>query len=216
MGVIAEFTVDDPDLLLKEALAAVPEMTVTVEQDTASRDGLPIFYFWASGGDFAAFEAALDRDGDVAEYEVLETIEDRRMYRVGFSRASFYDAYRESTATFLSLTGSDRGWRLQMRFPDRESLRRYRQSYEEEGVSFVVHRLYTDTGGPGDEYGLTDKQRRALALAHREGYFSQPREVTLEDLAADLDISPQAVSARLQRGMDALLAATIDDEDLKD
>lgn len=215
MGVIAEFTVDGPDLLLKDPLDAAPEMTVSVEEDTASREGLPIFYFWASDGDFAAFDAALADDVDIAEYEVLETVEDRQMYRVRFSRTSFYDAYRESTATFLSLSGDHRGWRLQMRFPDRESLRRYRQSYEEEGVSFVVHRLYTDTSGPGDEYGLTEKQRRALALAHREGYFSQPREVTLDDLAAQLNISPQAVSARIQRGLDALLAATIDD-DLKD
>lgn len=215
MGIIAEFTVDGPDLLLKDALVAVPEMTVTVEEATASREGLPIFYFWASGGDFAEFDAVLDDDDDVAEYEVLEAIEDRKMYRVRFSRTSYYDAYRESTATFLSLSGNHRGWRLQMRFPDRESLRRYRQSYEDAGVSFVVHRLYTDTSGPGDEYGLTEKQRRALALAHREGYFSQPREVTLDELAARLDISPQAVSARIQRGLDALLDATIED-DLKD
>ena len=216
MGVIAEFTVDGPDLLLKDALDAVPEMTVSVEEATASREGLPIFYFWASGGDYAPFDAALGADEDVAEYEVLETIEDRQMYRVQFSRTSFYDAYRESSATFLSLTGDHRGWRLQMRFPDRESLRRYRQSYEDAGVSFVVHRLYTDTSGPGDEYGLTEKQRRALVLAYREGYFSQPREATLDDLAAELDISPQAVSARIQRGLDALLGATIDDADLKD
>ena len=215
MGVIAEFTVDGPDLLLKDALVAVPEISVSVEGDTASRDGMPIFYFWASGGDFQAFDAALDADEDVAEFEILETDDERKMYRVWFSRTSFYDAYRESAATFLSLVGDHRGWRLQMRFPDRESLRRYRQSYEEQGVSFVVHRLYTDRRGPGDEYGLTEKQRRALALAHREGYFSQPREVTLDDLAGQLDISPQAVSARIQRGLDALLAATLDD-DLKD
>ncbi|WP_121821638.1 helix-turn-helix domain-containing protein [Halostella salina] len=213
MGVIAEFTVDDGSLLLMESLKAVPDMSLEVVQDTASREGLPIFYFWATGGDVEAYESALDDDDSVADYEVLERLDDRRMYRVKCSRNSFYDAYRESSATMTELTADGSGWHLRMRFPDRESLRRYRANYEAENVPVTVHRLYTDTGGPGDAWGLTDKQREVLRLAHERGYFSQPRDVTLEELAGELDVSPQAVSARIQRALDALVGATVASND---
>jgi len=209
MGVIAEFTVNDESLLLRDSLAAVPSMQLEIVQDTAGRDGLPIFYFWASGGEFDAFEAALAEDESVANYEVLERLAGKRMYRVKCSRNSFYDAYRESAATMDDISADGDGWHLRMRFPDRDSLREYRSTYEEANVQFTVHRLFTDRGGPSDAFGLTDKQRDALALAHRRGYFSRPREVTLEELADDLDISPQAVSARIQRALETLVGSTI-------
>jgi predicted DNA binding protein len=209
MGVIAEFTVDDESLLLQDSLAAVPSMQLEIVQDTAGLDGLPIFYFWASGGEFEAFEAALTEDESVAEYEMLERLEERRMYRVKCSRNSFYGAYRETAATIDDLSADGDGWYLRMRFPDRDSLREYRSTYEEADVQFTVHRLFADRGGPSDAFGLTDKQRDALALAYRRGYFSRPREVTLEELAGDLDVSPQAVSARIQRALETLVGSTI-------
>lgn len=213
MGVIADFTVDDESLLLRDTLSDVPAMQLEIVQDTASRDGLPIFYFWASGGEFDAFEAALADDESVAAYEVLERLDERRMYRVKCSRNSFYDAYRESAATMNDLAADEAGWHLRMRFPDRESLREYRANYEREDVTFTVHRLYADTGGPGDAFGLTPKQREALTLAYRRGYFARPREVTLEELADELDVSPQAVSARLQRALETLVGETVGSND---
>ena len=209
MGVIAEFTVDDESLLLRDTLAAVPSVRLRIVQDTASREGLPIFYFWASGGEFDAFEAALGDDKSVGDYEALERLDDRRMYRVRCSRSSFYDAYRDSAATMDGLEADGDGWHLRMRFPDRDALREYLASYEEAGITFTVHRLFTDTAGPGDAYGLTEKQREALSLAHRRGYFSRPREVTLEEIALELDVSPQAVSARIQRALETLVGATV-------
>ncbi|WP_135822451.1 helix-turn-helix domain-containing protein [Halostella litorea] len=212
MGVIVEFTVDDESLLLRDTLSEVPSMRLEIVQDTASRDGLPIFYFWATGGEYGAFEAALADDESVADYELLERLDDRRLYRVKCSRNSFYDAYREAAATMDDLAADGDGWHLRMRFPDRESLREYRSMYEEAGVQITVHRLFADSGGPGDAFGLTEKQREVLTLAHRRGYFARPREVTLEELAAELDVSPQAVSATIGRALETLVGATVASE----
>ncbi len=211
MGIVAELTLKGNELLLTDSLEAVPEIELSVEEDTAGESGLPIFYFWATGRDFDDFEAALAEDESVSEYTLLERLEDKRMYRVHCSRTSFYDAYRESAATFLGITASHRGWAMNMRFPTRESLFQYRKVFENTGVSFVLHRLYTDTEDPGKCYGLTDKQRDTLLLAHEKGYFSQPRETTLKALARELGISSQATSARLQRGIDTLVTATLVD-----
>ncbi|QSG04942.1 helix-turn-helix domain-containing protein [Halapricum desulfuricans] len=49
------------------------------------------------------------------------------------------------------------------------------------------------------EFGLlTDKQQEALVLAVRHGYYSQPRETTLAELASELGVGKSAVSHRLQ------------------
>ncbi|MFC7231820.1 helix-turn-helix domain-containing protein [Saliphagus sp. GCM10025308] len=44
--------------------------------------------------------------------------------------------------------------------------------------------------------------------AWKRGYFSSP-EVTLEDVASEMDITPQALSNRLRRGYESLIEHTI-------
>ncbi|MCU4718282.1 helix-turn-helix domain-containing protein [Halapricum hydrolyticum] len=44
---------------------------------------------------------------------------------------------------------------------------------------------------------MTDKQRRALELAVEHRYYDQPSEVSLSEIASELDISKQALSQRL-------------------
>ncbi|MFT4890398.1 MAG: putative DNA binding protein [Halobacteriales archaeon] len=45
---------------------------------------------------------------------------------------------------------------------------------------------------------LTEKQQEALMLAVERGYYEQPRQATLEDIAEDLDVGKSAVSHRLK------------------
>ena len=59
------------------------------------------------------------------------------------------------------------------------------------------------------EYDLTEGQRTALVLAYSRGYFDSPRDATQADLADELEISRQAVSSRLQRGVRRLVASTL-------
>ncbi|MDR5656569.1 helix-turn-helix domain-containing protein [Halodesulfurarchaeum sp. HSR-GB] len=48
-----------------------------------------------------------------------------------------------------------------------------------------------------DLSSLTEKQRSAAKLAIEMGYYQRPRETSLEEMAAELDISQQALSQRL-------------------
>jgi predicted DNA binding protein len=41
------------------------------------------------------------------------------------------------------------------------------------------------------------------------GYFEEPRAATLDEIAAELDITRQSLSQRLRRGHHALIANTI-------
>ena len=69
----------------------------------------------------------------------------------------------------------------------------------------LTPRRFTD----GKEYNLTADQRTALELAYNRGYFESPRGATQEDPGDELDITRQAVSSLLQRGIDQLIASTL-------
>jgi predicted DNA binding protein len=44
-------------------------------------------------------------------------------------------------------------------------------------------------------------------VAAKQGYYQIPRETTVADIADALDISTQAASERLRRGMDQLITS---------
>lgn len=59
---------------------------------------------------------------------------------------------------------------------------------DSDGVSQTVMLDITD---------ITDKQREAVMVAVSKGYYSQPREATLDELADTLDVTKAAVTQRL-------------------
>nr|WP_222863711.1 helix-turn-helix domain-containing protein [Natronococcus pandeyae] len=48
-----------------------------------------------------------------------------------------------------------------------------------------------------------------MACAVRHGYFEIPRRISLEELAAELGVTHQALSERLRRASDTLAAAEL-------
>lgn len=78
--------------------------------------------------------------------------------------------------------------------------------YETAGVSPELRKLDTYEGRerPLDE--LTDRQREVIRTAYDEGYYEVPREVTTDDIAAELGVDPSTVAEHLQRAERNLLS----------
>lgn len=53
--------------------------------------------------------------------------------------------------------------------------------------------------------GVTDRQRAALGLALEEGYFEQPREVSVADLAAMTEVARSTYEEHLRKAQNTLL-----------
>lgn len=90
--------------------------------------------------------------------------------------------------------------RFSLVVPGRAELRSIVDDLRATGATVSVERIHTGgagSDGAASETGLTDKQREALALAIESGYYERPRGATLDDLAAELDVSRSAVSQRL-------------------
>lgn len=70
-----------------------------------------------------------------------------------------------------------------------------------------VGRLITDV----DLSEFTGKQREAIEAAIQQGYYRRPREVRLAELAAEFDISEQALAQRLSRAEEKIMDQLVSD-----
>ncbi|AGB32067.1 bacterio-opsin activator HTH domain-containing protein [Natrinema pellirubrum DSM 15624] len=208
MVLIVEFEIGTP--ILRRTVDAVSR--IDVEEIYQSETGSTKLVCWMYGDDLEGVEPALADDTTVAAVSLLEDPGDRRLYSVTLSErgqahltyptAAEYDiGYQEITVTEETS--------IRARVPTREALFAYRDVCREKEIPFRIQRIFEESAAAGDRYGITERQRKALIVALEEGYFDVPRETTLSAVAAKLDISDQALSARLRRGQANLLRNTI-------
>jgi predicted DNA binding protein len=98
--------------------------------------------------------------------------------------------------------------------PSRSALNDIWEYADENDIALDIIELYENKDAGGEQsFGLTDEQVTALTVAYERGYFDEPREVSLSEVAAEIDLSSTAMSGRLRRGMRNLIAATLVDDD---
>ncbi|WP_415379908.1 bacterio-opsin activator domain-containing protein [Halosimplex sp. TS25] len=212
MTVIGEFTVPATAFLLGDALGAVGG-TVTLERMVVDGEQAVTPYVWVASADFEAFETALRSDASVSEFAVVEDHDDERLYRVEWESdgTDLLAALDDVAATVLHAEGGDGVWTLRALFSDQASVSSFDDRFcaAREGVE--LDRLYrSDDPSSYGKYEVTEKQRAALTAAREAGYFSVPRECSLQDVADELGVSRNAASARLRRGQEALVGHTLD------
>lgn len=208
---VVEFQVDSP--FLRDALANVPEATITLEELYPTEDSA-IVHLWVKECDLTTFEEGLAADSTVANAAQLAETETRSLYRVtctdyGESLVTF-PMWSKLDISFLDATATHEGWDVRLRMPDRDALQKYREICEERDLRFRLKSIYEEreTATTADAQ-LTKVQREALITAHELGYFAVPRQASLADVAARFEISSQAVSERIRRGTATLIQTSI-------
>ncbi|USZ67080.1 helix-turn-helix domain-containing protein [Halorussus salilacus] len=211
MSIVAEFSTPAEAFALGEALAEHPGIRVELEKVVPTRkEVLP--FFWAWGGDLDAFEETVRDQSIVAELEVVDTIDDQRLYRVEWTRVlnDLGRILRRADATVLEASGRDDTWRFELRFASHDEVRGFQTACIDHDISLDLERLHslTELDAEG-KYDLTPEQREALLTALEEGYFEEPRGITLEELADELGLSSTAVSGRMRRAHAKLVTRTL-------
>ncbi|RQG92388.1 helix-turn-helix domain-containing protein [Natrarchaeobius chitinivorans] len=208
MTLIVEFELDTP--ILRTAAEGTDEIRIEEVYETES--GESKLLFCAYGDDFERFESALEEDSTVSTATTLDDAVDRRLYSIVLSdRAASrltYPIAAEYDVSVLEISITDETV-LRVRVPSRETLAAYRQRCLERVSGFRVRRLYPEQKSETGQYGVTEAQYDALLAALEAGYFDVPRKTTLSSVATDLDVSDQALSARLRRGQTNLLEHTL-------
>lgn len=211
MSVIAEFSVPASDFVLGRALSEAAWLAIEIEQAIPT-GGATVPYFWVVGDDEGAVEDVLERDPGLSGYEVVDELDDRRLYRATWDAAAdtLLQVIASHDVVLLEAGGDADSWRFKFRFPDGQNLAAFRTSCREADVDLELTRLFNLVEPVIEEHRrLTETQRSTIELAYEAGYFEVPRRVTLTDLADELGISDQAVNERLRRGLNGLIESTL-------
>ena len=208
---VASLTIPAEALALGHASSAVPKLEVEAERVAAHSTEWVMPCLWASNAEFDAVDEALRSDPSVAAIVENERFEETAFYQVewadGVERR--IDSYIDKEGSILEARLADGRWEVDIRFVDRDQFGDFRTDVSDRGHSFRLLRLSeSDRTAEGLQH-LTPTQREALVTAVDRGYFSVPREATAEELAGELDISHQAVSELLRRGVENLVTATL-------
>ncbi|MFB6129527.1 MAG: helix-turn-helix domain-containing protein [Salinigranum sp.] len=211
MSTIAQVRIPVTDFALRQTLPRVPDVSVEVTRLVAYETPHMMPFLWAIGGRLDDLEAALDDDGTVDDVDLLTEFEGERFYRMEWRSAIdlLTQALIHDDAAILNARGQADAWHLRLLFDTQESFSNTRQFCVDQGLEMdieQVHRLTQDNQRGHGLFGLTERQYACLIHALEAGYYEVPRESSARDLAADLDVSHQAVSERLRRGHKNLIS----------
>jgi predicted DNA binding protein len=171
-----------------------------------------VFPFLVVYDDRTELETALDADPTVANHEPVDWTDGQGVYYIEHTEATklISRTVTEVNGFLVHTQTKGEGWLVQLLLPDREALNTIWNYAADEGISLTIIEVYGNEDAGGEQsYGLTDEQRDTLRIAYQRGYFSEPRDVSLREVAEEMELSSTAVSGRLRRGMRNLIAATI-------
>lgn len=158
------------------------------------------------------FEEAVRDHPSVRSLRVVSTHDGETLFALDWAvdRDLFFQGILEVDANLLNATGGPQQWEFEIRFPDHESLSTFQEYCEDAHIPLEVGRIYNPVRpDSGPWYGLTRPQRETLLRAVQGGYYAIPRGVSTQELAREFDVSDQAVTERLRRGIEALVENTL-------
>lgn len=208
MATIAEIHVNADETALGESFERLPDLTCELERVVESAwPGV-----WLAGADDEEIAAALEADPTVEEFERVSGDDDRTLYEIEFTKevCSLVEMLLEEGGTLVSAKAANGRWAIRMRFTDREQLREVYDRLREHGINVDIGHLSELSDSSWEEIGLTGQQYDSLVAAIKHGYFEIPREISMQELAEELDISHQALSERLRRAYGTLARAELD------
>lgn len=169
-------------------------------------------FVWITGDGHDSMTDRLGSHPTVIDVERIESLSDRSLYALEWfvEYDHLFRALRERTVQILSAHCTDGVWEFSLRFHTHRSLSQFQDYCKDARIDLEVAKVYNMPEETSDEsFGVTQRQREALILAVREGYYDLPRNSSTSDLADQLQISDQAVSERLRRAIATLVRNTL-------
>ncbi|MCU4972415.1 helix-turn-helix domain-containing protein [Halobacteria archaeon AArc-m2/3/4] len=222
MSTLIEFTIPAAAVALEDAFRRHPHLRVKLGRSVTRSAGRSIV--WTVGVAPSKAGAALAADESIDAVTCLTAADgtdrtepaDRDQER---SRAIHEVEWADGLpsvlhslahdGTVLEATAVAGRWHVTAVAPDRESLTEVYRSCD---APLEIESITTTTvDAVRGRSTLTECQRETVSAALEHDFYQIPRAVTLEELAADLDVSHQAVSERLRRSHRTLATQAIDE-----
>jgi predicted DNA binding protein len=206
---IVDITVRANDFELGRLLEEIPQIQIELERIVPLRDSvLPLF--WTSNGDIDEVIAILEESPLTQKVNYLTEDGKRQLFEVRWSSDvdGLIQNMIETNARMLEGESIGEGWDFRLQFPSHDDLAMFRAMCEEKEIPVILRRLY-NPHYPTEGNGMSSEQHEALLLAYERGYFDIPRQTSLSDLADVFEISDNAYSQRLRRGLSSLIYSTM-------
>jgi predicted DNA binding protein len=217
MSIATVFEVEVPasTLALAETFERAPNAEVRLERTVGGPHDPTRPFVWVHGVEDDRVSDLLSADSSVAHADKFGEDGDAHLFEVEFDGGicAFTETLFERDGVVVRATASDGVWTFQLRFSDRSDVGEvfddeFRRQYEA-----TVTRLYGSSDAPTVRAGVTEKQRQALEAAFEMGYYTVPRNVDLKAVGERLGVSRQAVSERLRRAHEMLVADFVGERD---
>lgn len=206
---VAEYTVSLRNFPFGQACAEFLSPEFEVECLKATDDSTMV-YFWVDNESTESLEEVEQTPFESLTH--IDTVANDSLFRADLpdSRGGVLKCLCDVDAIVESVSWDSQQWTVRIRTESPAELSKFQRYCREQDVAVrltrfpdLVH-LYN-----GREFQVTEKQHEALTLAYAEGYFNQPRDVTLQELSEKLGVTEPAVLSRLQNGQRNILENTI-------
>ena len=210
VSVIVQLSLPAEQFQLGRVLSVEGDTTVTLETTVPLGDRtIPLVRLHEPENE--AFERHVRGHPAVDDLRVVNTHDDETLYGLE-SRIDddFFQGVLSLDGNLLEATGTADTWSFDLRFPSHAALSDFQKYCHDADLRVDIKRIYNPTRpDAGPWYGLTTAQREMLIEAVEVGYYSLPRRISTQALADTYDISDQAVTERLRRGIDTLVTNTL-------
>ncbi|MGM0447699.1 MAG: helix-turn-helix domain-containing protein [Methanobacteriota archaeon] len=210
MATVMEFASPVDEFPLGTVFENLPGVTVELER-LIPDESLIIPYFWVRGAEAEDIEAAFKAHRGVVSVRLIDDVDEEYLMRAEWNDEYYglLSALAHANIVVLSGVGTKDGWKFEVRGETRDRIGEFRSDCQEHDIPIEITAVHSLLPVQEDGYELTDTQREALVLAYEMGYYDSPRAVSLEEVAAELDISQQSLSSRLKRGNRRLIERTL-------
>lgn len=211
MSIIVELTIPSDAFELGQILSVEGNTQITLET-MVPLGGQPTPFVRVTDGIRGTFEQMVRAQPSVTDIQLVGTHDTEALYALEWDppAGSLFGTVTEMDAALLGATGSSDRWAIELRFPSHDALSAFQEYYLDCEMPITIEKMYNPTKpDAGPWYGLTAVQRETLTHAVEAGYYSLPRRLSTKELAAEFDISDQAATERLRRGITTLVNNTL-------
>lgn len=218
MSITVKSYIEHDKLALTPTLRSATDINIEVITQANTDPDSNVFPFLIEYDDRDELDAFLAEDPTVDNYELVDASDGTYIYYIDHTDDTelLSPVVTSVNGFMLRAETKCRGWFIQLQLPDRDALTTIWEYTEDCGMDFDIIEVYGNAGTASDiSFGLTEEQIAALKTAYKCGYFSEPREMDLSEVADEIGVSSTAMSGRLRRGMRNLVsAALMEDEDI--
>ncbi len=201
-----------PEIVLTQTVAYDRSSKVKSVSEAGTDPTSGKFFYHIESSNFSQFEDGLRNDSTIDTFEqVIETRAEKAIYSFEYTDEAkvLSPVISAANGVILDMENDGSDWILTVWIPERTDLSHLWNYARRNDIDIELLRVNEYASLGNTDAGLTDNQRDALLVALESGYFEEPRNATLSEVAADLDISQPAASGLLRRGLKRLVVSSL-------